>query len=117
MTTQCTQGPWSYEHDNGNNPRIVSLAIDPGTGKPCVVVDLTCAMRTVGPVETSADEMTANAHMLAASHAMFTALDGLINNGFSDEELARRWSWRVEAIREAREAFAKAKGENYEAAR
>jgi len=106
-----TKGPWRFEHENGNNPRIVSPAIDPGTGKPCIVADLTCAMRSAGPVETSAEETEANAVLIAASPAMFSALDGLINNGFSNEELARRWSWPVEAITEARKAFAQAKGE------
>ena len=69
-----TKGPWKYEHENGSNPRIVSPAIDPGTGKPCVVVNLTCAMRAAGPVETCNDETEANAILMAGAPAMLAAL-------------------------------------------
>jgi len=37
--------------------------------------------------------------------ALLAALDGLVNNGFTVEELARRWSWSADAIKEARAAF------------
>ncbi len=45
-----------------------------------------------------------------AAPAMLAALDGLINNGFTAEGLARRWSWSYDAIREARDAFKSAGG-------
>ncbi|MDR6954144.1 hypothetical protein J2X65_003512 [Ancylobacter sp. 3268] len=55
-------------------------------------------------------------HALPLIHAanchddMLAALIGLVGNGFTDEELARRWSWRIEDIRTARAAIAKAEG-------
>lgn len=65
-------GNWSLVHENGDNPRIVTDAIDPGTGKPCVLVDLTCAMRAVGDDVYS--ETMANAALFAASKIMLEAL-------------------------------------------
>lgn len=72
--TKYTGGRWSYMSENGNNPRIVSTAIDPGTGRPCVVADLTCSMRTAGPVETTAQETEANCILMAAGPQMYEAL-------------------------------------------
>lgn len=43
-----------------------------------------------------------------AARALLAALDGLVRNGFTDEELARRWSWSVGAVRNARAAIAQA---------
>lgn len=47
---------------------------------------------------------------VALAEEMLAALILLVGNGFSDEELARRWSWSVAAIRVARDAVAKAEG-------
>ena len=45
-----------------------------------------------------------------AAPDMLAALINLVGNGFTDEELARRWSWSIDSIREARAAIAKAEG-------
>lgn len=70
--TAPTPGTWSYVHENGESPRIVSDAIDPGTGKPCVIVDLRCAMRCVG--DDIEGETHANALLFAASKDMLRTI-------------------------------------------
>lgn len=47
----------------------------------------------------------------AAAPDMLAALVNLVGNGFTDEELARRWSWSVDSIRAARAAVAKAEAQ------
>ena len=56
------------------------------------------------------DEIEANCDLITAAPDMLAALVGLVGNGFTDEELARRWSWSIDAIREARAAITKAEG-------
>lgn len=68
-------GTWSFGHENGDNPRIVTDAIDPGTGKPCVITNLTCSMRAVGDDVYS--ETMANAQLFAASKAMLEVLKSI----------------------------------------
>lgn len=72
---KISAGNWRFEHENGNNPRIVSDAIDPGTGEACVLADLKCAMRSIGDDPYS--ETMANAALFAASKDMLLTLEGL----------------------------------------
>lgn len=58
----------------------------------------------------NADLVPANDPVRKAAPAMLAALVDLVCNGFTDEELARRWSWSVEAIKAARAAVALAQG-------
>lgn len=90
--TAFTPGPYWTSPDRNPADASDALVYDVGAGDQCLATF----------------QRRADAMLYRAAPDLLAALDGLICNGFTDEALARRWSWSVDSIRTARAAFAKA---------
>lgn len=90
-----TPGPWLYSSELGE-----IYYDDPEQILPLIA--------TVNSANTSQEQADADGRLIAAAPSMLAALIGLVGNGFTNEELARRWSWSIETIEAARSAVTKA---------
>lgn len=99
MTTH-TPGPWMV-----SKSEPLEILMDDSDGEQVFALVAAVCLEN-----TTEEQAQADARLIAAAPDMLAALIGLVGNNFTDEELARRWSWSIEAIKAARAAMVKGEG-------